>query len=376
MFIKDWLTGNNKQRVYQDLGIYPNPSLCPNTHLNIWKPFEMSLIEEYEDSPDELEIILNHIRILCDNNEEVYIYICKWIGQMLKHPEIKPGICPTFISQQGSGKGTLLTLLSKMMGGEKVFESTTPSRDVWGNFNGAMANSFLVNLNELSKIETVQSEGKIKALVTDSALTINNKGVNQFRITSYHRFLITTNNEDPITTRKDDRRNLIIRSSDEKRGDKEYFKQIHEYISDVNVVKTCYEYFFNLDNLQNFNKIPVPIVEYQQDMQDVAMCPIEKWIRDFTFIHKKSKIIHLTGKDSFDSFNTWCDDNKVVYNLTMCQFGLRLKRMNLKGLESKHTNKGIARVFNINKLKKDFNIQEPSLLNLMLDKDYDSDENY
>ena len=38
-----------------------------------------------------------------------------------------------------------------MMGSEKVFETPQPSRDIWGDFNGRMANTFLINLNELSK---------------------------------------------------------------------------------------------------------------------------------------------------------------------------------------------------------------------------------
>ncbi len=66
------------------------------------------------------------------------------------------------------------------------------------------------------KKETVECEGKIKGLITDPKLTINNKGVNQYDIMSFHRFLITTNNSEPINTSHDDRRNLIIRSSDEK----------------------------------------------------------------------------------------------------------------------------------------------------------------
>ena len=57
-----------------------------------------------------------------------------------------------------------------------VFETATPSRDIWGDFNGRMASTFLVNLNELSKKETIESEGRIKALITDPKLTINNKG--------------------------------------------------------------------------------------------------------------------------------------------------------------------------------------------------------
>ena len=84
-----------------------------------------------------------------------------------------------------------------------------------GDFNGRMANTFLINLNELSKKETTDSEGKIKALITDPKITINNKGIAQYDINSFHRFIITTNKEEPINTGRDDRRNLIIRSSDE-----------------------------------------------------------------------------------------------------------------------------------------------------------------
>ena len=333
----------------------------------------MESMEEYEDSPEELSIILNHIRVLCDNDEEVFVYMCKWIGQMLKHPEIKSGICPTFISKEGAGKGSLLALLGKMMGNDKILETTQPSRDVWGNFNGPMANSFLVNLNELSKLETMQSEGRIKGLITDPQLTINNKGVNQFKITSYHRFLITTNNEDPVITRKDDRRNLIIRSSDEKIGNKEYFTELHKCISDKDVVKTCYEYFIGLDGLDMFHKLKIPTVEYQQDMQEVSMCPIEKWLKDFVFNHRMSKKVDLNGKESFDLFLTWCEDHRIDYKINMCQFGVRIKRMNLKGIDSKHTNKGICRTFNITKLKSHYKIEDADVVDIMMNG-YDSDD--
>ena len=104
-----------------------------------------------------------------------------------------------------------------MLGNNKVYESHNPSRDVWGEFNGQMVNAFLINIDELSKKDTIESEGKIKGLITEPKLTINNKGLNKFEIDSHHRFINTTNNEDPIKTTKGDRRNLIIRCSDEKK---------------------------------------------------------------------------------------------------------------------------------------------------------------
>ena len=58
-----------------------------------------------------------------------------------------------FVSKQGAGKNLLLNMIRKMLGNKKVFESTNPSRDVWGNFNGQMADAFLVNLSETSAID-------------------------------------------------------------------------------------------------------------------------------------------------------------------------------------------------------------------------------
>jgi hypothetical protein len=51
-----------------------------------------------------------------------------------------------------------------MLGSHKILETTTPSRDVWGDFNGSMCQSFLVNLNELSKHDTTDNEEKIKGV--------------------------------------------------------------------------------------------------------------------------------------------------------------------------------------------------------------------
>ena len=105
------------------------------------------------------------------------------------YPAVKT-ICPTLISDEGAGKGTLNKLIQKMLGSKKCMESTNPSRDVWGQYNHCMTSSFFVTLNELSKKDTQDAEGKIKALITDGNLWVNPKGVNQFEFDSNIRSLI------------------------------------------------------------------------------------------------------------------------------------------------------------------------------------------
>ena len=38
VFITDWLRGNDAQRRYLKMGLYPNAKLCPPDCLNLWKP--------------------------------------------------------------------------------------------------------------------------------------------------------------------------------------------------------------------------------------------------------------------------------------------------------------------------------------------------
>lgn len=355
-FIHAWLVNNPKQRCYDDIGVYPDGLACPANVFNMWRKFPMEYITEFEHKEEELNIVLNHIKVLCGHNEEVYDYFIKWIAQMIQYPAVK-SICPTLISQQGAGKGTLMKLFGSMLGSAKVFETTTPSRDVWGDFNGRMCNTFLINLNELSKKETVECEGKIKGLITDPKLTINNKGVNQYDIMSFHRFIITTNNYEPINTSNDDRRNLIIRSSDEKCGDKEYFTTLHSILEDVNVVKTCYEYFKSVPDMDKFNTLPIPQTEHQTHLKKLSQNPIELWLEAFALQNFDKEQVELLGVDACKLFKEWCCQNDMKYEIDAKKFGVRLSLLKLDAItKGRHTNKGETKFYNISKLKNHFKL--------------------
>jgi hypothetical protein len=252
IFIHKWLVGNLDISSKDSMEFYPKSSLCPPNVFNLWKPFAMELLTEpYKKDDEGLKMILNHIRILCNNEEEAYQYILSWLSYMFQYPERKSS-CITLISEEGAGKTSLIYLLSKIMGGKKVLETKDPARDVWGNFNSLMMGAFLVNLNELEYKETSDAEGKIKALITDPTMYINQKGIAQFSITSHHHFIITTNKENPIKTQKGDRRKFIVRSSDELIKNRHYFEKLYKFMDTIDTVRTCYDCFMEFD-VSTFN---------------------------------------------------------------------------------------------------------------------------
>lgn len=352
-FISVWLQDENIHK-YEDMGVYPPPMTTPKTIYNLWKPFAVSKYTgDYEKDEIGLQKFLNHIKILCGNEEKVAEYIVQWFAQMFQFPAVKT-IAPTFISEEGAGKGTLLELLGYLMGGKKIIESTKPSRDVWGNFNSAMSNSFFINLNEMCKKEAQEAEGQIKGLITDANLMINKKNQDTYEIQSFHRFLITSNNEDPINTKKGDRRNVIIRSSDEKVGDIDYFSDLHKIYKQVLTQRTIYDHLMSIKGMDKFHSIPRPQTEYQEDMKDLKRSLYDRWIEDLTREKENDYEIEFYGEKQCDDFKRWMTKNSITnFETNSIKMALAVKRLKLPGVESgvRGGTKGNKTVYNIPALK-------------------------
>lgn len=358
-FIKKWLTYKN-MRQYEDVVNEPPGIPYPSNCVNLWAPFAQERVQNWKHEEEGLQFILNHIKILCNHETEVYNYKINWIGQMIQFPGVK-STCITIISQQGAGKGSFLDLVRHLLGDSRVFKTSFPSRDCWGMFNGQMANAFFVNLDELSKTETLGAEGQIKTLVTDDTLTINKKGKGQYTMKSYHRFLITTNNEDPIKTSEDDRRNLIIRASDElcpsKMGVLEsakYFEKLREYLANPDVVKTVYEYFKSLPGLDKFNRIPIPSTEHQRNLKKLSKTPIECWLEDFVSRAQEDEV-KIASADLYTDFCSWNSQYNKEYKVPNLQaFGVRLSNLKMPEIQTKLSSKCSLKVFNIAELRLKF----------------------
>jgi len=354
-FIDKWMN-DEKMRKYEDMEVYPPPLVCPSDMFNLWKPFYISKFTgDYVKNEVALAMFLSHVLILCGNDQNVADYIVKWIAQMFQFPATKT-IVPTFISEEGAGKGSLIELLASMLGGGKTLVTTTPSRDVWGHFNSLMNSYFFINLNEMAKKETLESEGKIKGLITDPQLTINKKGVDVFTIISYHRFFITTNKEDPIKTKKGDRRNLIIRSSDELCADKykEYFVELRQLFKDLAVQRTIYDYLMAIPDLDKFNSLPRPSTEYQDDMKEANRSVFCRWIEDLA-IKSKDDLL-LSSTEQLDMFIKFCNSNGITYETSAIQMGMAIKRLNIPGVEAKHTRDGNVISYNIADIREHYKL--------------------
>jgi hypothetical protein len=338
---------------------------CPNHVYNLWEEWDVLKYNEYEEKPEEVQFILEHIKVLCGNDDNSFDYFCKWIAQMLQYPAVKT-LCPTIISEEGAGKGTLLKLLKLIMGTKKVIETTNPNRDCWGDFNSMMMSAFLVNLNELSLKDTMYAEGMIKGLITDDTIGIRKLHHDVIHIPSYHRFLNTTNNPDGANKVKDgQRRHFIIRASDELCGKKEYFKKMYELLEDINVIISCYYHFMNktIYDVEDFNKLEVPKTPYQMELENMNMDVIEQYVKrkaeKKAGLEFKEKDGNKTYKETMaisylhKKFMKWIKHNNFDYNINVTKFGCRIHRLKTKGIyHGGHTRNGNTIILDYKEINK------------------------
>ena len=284
-FIDRWVK-DEKNRQIKGYGIYPPPLQVPDGYLNLWIPFPyQNLIEPYKYNSDGVESIKKLILVLVNNDEKSYDYLMKWLSHLLKYPSQKCGKMPIFISKEGCGKGTLMRIIELLIGEDKYLETSQPENIVWGKFNSLMGSAYFVNLNEIGKKNQQDAEGRIKNILTDSAMSIKGEGDKPYKIASYHRFMMSSNNEDPSSV---GRRKWFIRCSDILKDNIEYWADMNAIIDTKNVIRSFYDYLMTIDS-EDFMRLEMPITEYQEILQESSVDTIE------LFVEWVAKTYHYKG---------------------------------------------------------------------------------
>lgn len=370
-FIRRWLNDEDI-KVYKRMECIPVGINCPDDIYNLWTPFDceqITLDDDEKGIEEETEFMINHIKILCNKEEKLYDYVLKWISQMLRFPQHKTRLI-TFISEEGAGKGSVVELLTKILGSRHVLTTSRPSRDVWGNFNDLMTGeTYLVVLNELEKKETLEAEEKIKELITDPTITINPKGRTQYTINSYHRFLALTNRDEPMNVSKNDRRKVIIRCNDELIGNTEHFNRFRNNLNNKNVIRSIYEWFINYKpkEVEVFHQLKndeVPITDYQKELTEINLNYPELFIKFLTYeTCMFDQILGMPQDDGYKECSVgdlgakipeFRERYNIKFEANAIALGVRISRLKINGIEKVKKASGSYYKFNKEKIIEHF----------------------
>lgn len=374
-FIPVWIKCETIRR-YDRMDCFPDISKCPKNCFNIWTPFEM---ERYNDTPlvdtdkvrDDVAFLRNHLAIMCDHQPDTLQEFEKWIAQMIQFPDTKTHM-PIFQSAEGSGKGSFVQLLRKLLGVSKVSLTANPEEYVWGRFNNMMETTFLVFFDEISKQMTGSGIDKIKNLITEPTIQIQHKGKGAYEMKSFHRFAGLTNAWDGgMTISKGSRRFLMCKMSDEMKGNMEYWSRFYSLLENLDVLRGFYNHYKTME----VTKIlpPPKMTEFALELQKLSVDVPTIWVKDLVADAKRNRdtylvnnkteykiindefVIELSGKGACSRLMEWCKDNGYSkYETTPIKLGVFLKTKKWEGLiKGRTTNIGDTRYYRVDTLLKE-----------------------
>ena len=229
-FTKLWKTSLDRSKCKAAIFNPQLPKGVAGDWLNTYEGFGMEATPPMSgELNDAAPLLRAHIlQVICNNDPVMEDYLLTCITQMVRYPWIKLGIVFVLKSKQGAGKNTLLDALNRIFGHHGL--ELNQARHITGNFNQHLANKICIILNEAVWGGNKQSEGTLKAAITDSNTIIEKKGVDAHSGRNYWNFFISSNEAWCVPATPESRRYVMLPVSDARIGDKAYFKTVHTAI--------------------------------------------------------------------------------------------------------------------------------------------------
>jgi hypothetical protein len=254
--VKDFVVSPNT-KVYDAVAFSPLPT--PASTLNYW--IGSPVLPRMGDWGTLKGFML---WVICDGDIGLYRYLILLLAHMLQKPEVKPGVMIVLLGGQGTGKGSCFCLLNAIWPHTTLQVSDVAH--VNGNFNAAIERNYVICMDEALFSGDRKALDRLKSLVTEPTVTIEQKYQPRRTIKSYHRFFAASNHQHFAQVEADDRRFAFFKVSEERKGDHEYWDGVHKAIDDPTVIAAMVNDLLDLD-LSSFNVREKPKTQSHMDQK-------------------------------------------------------------------------------------------------------------
>lgn len=206
--------------------------------------------------------------VICAGDSESYEYVIRFMAHAVQKPEEKPGVLLALLGGQGTGKGMYFAIWRAIWGRTTLLVSNVDR--VLGQFNASLERNFVICMDEALFAGDKRSVDRLKSLVTEPYIQVEQKYQPDRTIASVHRFMASSNHEHFAHVEQDDRRFVFLRVSELKKQDTVYFSGIHAAINDPATIGAMV-YYLQRKDLTGFDvrKKPNTTEHHSQKMKSL-----------------------------------------------------------------------------------------------------------
>lgn len=211
-------------RKFEQLVYLPGKAEFPDgergTRYNIWRKSGV------EARPGDVSIFLDHMAFLFPNEGDRDL-VLDYLALLTQKPDKKIHFALLVRGSQGTGKSWIGNLMEKIIGRPNVVR---PSNDeVVARWTRWLEGSQLAIVEELMAIGRLEVANRLKPVITDPFIRIEEKNCPLYSIPNHINFLCFTNHEDALKIEHGDRRWLVVFSPAAKR-EAAYYERLFGYL--------------------------------------------------------------------------------------------------------------------------------------------------
>ena len=314
--------------------------------LNIFNGFQAKLVDEIDMTL--INPWLKHLQnVWFQDDEELEEWIISWFAMSLQKPrERLPMI--SIVGKQGAGKTLPIDFfMNFVLGFDENCVLLGDLGDLVTRFNSLSHHKFLIYIAELEGTENGSSSyrimNKLKPFITESKLRAEKKGVDPISMSNFTHLISTSNNRHCLQLEEEDRRHCVIEASNEKIGDRKYFDNLWNKISQQKVGNHLFTYLLNYNITIDLKKIP--LTSLRKEIIADSRSSVVKFLEclDKGDFFEKTKCFHEYNSETYKIlrkklyllFCNWADitGSKRFSNSI---FGKELKENGIESLQIKN----------------------------------------
>ena len=325
----EWLKDDEK-RSYEKIDFLPPPLKCGKNTYNMYECLEYETWKDIEYNEDtNIDNILNHIRLLAgdDKTDECYNYLLHYLSHLIQKPGELPRTSLVFFSDQGFGKNMFWENFGNNILGQQYIKIT---QDLKNDITGRFADNtrkFITIMGEAQAEQAFKNNDKIKALITDDTINLEQKGKDTiYNVYNTSRLIFFGNTKTQIKIEISDRRFQPIRISCPKPS-AEYFNILHRDMNDKSILLKFIDYLKTYD-LSKFNFERERIkTSYFEELRQVNIPILARFLQD-KFDSFDEDTIKITGTNFYKEFKHYLSRYHREIDYTLTKFGRDIKEYN------------------------------------------------
>lgn len=311
----EW-TMDKYRRTYEAIEFAPGIPLPAHT-FNLFTGFPTEAVS------GDISVVQDVLRLICNGDQASFDFVENYFAHLFQKPSEKPGVAIVVTGDEGVGKDSYGDFIGSMLGEEMYLNTENPESNVFCRFTSHLARCLFIKFEEADFETNATNKGQLKSFITKKSSICEEKGVKAITLNSFWRVMMTSNEFAPVVLSDTNRRFFMMRASNEKRGDLEFWDRVHNAPNGLSkqATRQAYMDYLMKKDISHFNPRKFPRTDYLEEATQLFIPQHAKFFQRkveavLALSDNATEDVEYVARDLFNKIN-----ESVKYPTTETKFG-------------------------------------------------------